>query len=546
LLIFELDFYVRRFFDCCSKKQPNFCILFLVLFSEFRFCYNCLLNHNTDQLIIYNYEWIEITLLSFFLLFNAVAWAQEDVDEIPTSPDACYKYMEEIMVVTKREECEAIMKEMKQNQKAGKWTPELYAGLADLGNQMIQRKMKRYNFFRHVLDIINTFSDDPGLASQHFNEWIKISKKILEGQSTGKSAEFENYLKFSRSFWKTGNLYDISKGSHKWRSESRVFDMQYEEGVLSIKYDNTILYCYNKKDSLTIKDAKGVFYPLEQKWKGVKGQVDWTSEGAKDAYALLKSYTIEMRRTSYAAKNATLFYNSVFKQPIEGILKDRAVRRTSTNLRYPYFESNSRNIQMDDIGDGVSYRGGFVMTGASVQGYGDKEGFSTVYVTDKKGNKIIKAESGSFDILKGDKVVSQDAKVTLYINHDDGTIDSIYHPSINFLYSIVQRKLDLTRSDSRISRVPFSNSLQEMDMKVTSIAWLIDTDELVMGDNNQDMEMASENHFDQLLFEKYQNIISINPLIKFAVYSNKLKESQEIDGSVRPDKSLGARWSYDR
>ena len=137
--------------------------------------------------------------------------------------------------------------------------------------------------------------------------------------------------------------------------------------------------------------------------------------------------------------------------------------------------------------------------------------------------------------MKGDKVVSQDAKVTLYIHHDDGSVDSIYHPSINFLYSIVQRKLDLTRSDSRISRVPFSNSLQEMDMKVTSISWLIDTDQLVMGDNNQDMEMASENHFDELLFEKYQNIISINPLIKFAVYSQKLKESQEIEGAVRPD-----------
>ena len=339
----------------------------------------------------------KFTLLSFFLLFNVVAWAQDEADEIPTTADACYKYMEEIMLVTKQEECEEIMKEMKQNQKAGKWTPELYDALADLGNEMIERKMKRYNFFRHVLDIMNTFSDDPGLASQHLNKWIQISKKILAGQVEGKTVEFENYLKFSRSFWKTGNLYDISKGSHKWRSESRVFDMLYEEGVLSIKYDNTILYCYNKRDSLTIKDAKGVFYPLEQRWKGVKGKVDWTSEGARDAYALLKTYTIEMRRTSYAAQNATLFYNSVFKQPIEGILKDRAVRRNSANLRYPYFESNSRDIQMDDIGDGVSYKGGFVMTGSSVKGYGDKKGLSTVYITDKKGNTIIKAESGSFE-----------------------------------------------------------------------------------------------------------------------------------------------------
>ncbi|BDS11045.1 hypothetical protein [Aureispira anguillae] len=479
---------------------------------------------------------LKFTLLSFFLLITSLAWAQpEEVDEIPTSATECYKYMEEIMLATKREECEEIMATMKQKQKAGKWTPEFYDGLADLGNEMIKRNMKRYNFFRHLLDIIHTFSDDEGLASQHFSKWIKISKKILMAQQDGKTVLFENYLKFSRNFWKTGNLYDISKGSHKWRSESRVFDMKYEDGILSIKYENTNLICYNKRDSLTIKDAKGIYYPLEQKWKGVKGQVDWTAEGAKDAYALLKTYTIETRSTSYSASNATLHYNSVFKQPIEGRLKDRAVKRNAKNMRYPRFESNSRNIRMDDIGEGVTYMGGFVMTGSSVQGYGDEKGLSTVYITNSKGQRIVKAESGNFDILKGEKVVSQDAKVTLYINHDDGSIDSIYHPSINFLYSIVQRKLDLARSDSRISRVPFSNSLQEMDMKVTSISWLIDTDELTLGDNNQDLEMASENHFDQLLFEKYQNIISINPLIKFAVYSDKLKQAQELAGSVRPD-----------
>lgn len=479
---------------------------------------------------------LKLTLFSFFLLMNCSAWAQPDeVDEIPITPTECYKYMESIMLATKREECEIIMDEMKQKQKAGKWTPQFYAGLAELGNLMIKRNMKRYNFFRHVLSIIHTFADDEGLASQHFSKWLAVSKAVLADQPESKTAMYENYLKFCRNFWETGNLYDVSRGSHKWRSESRVFDMKYENSVLSIKYENTNLLCYNKRDSMIIKDAKGIYYPLEQKWKGIKGRVDWTAEGAKSAYALLDGYTIETRRTTYTTSNATLYYNSVFGKPIAGKLKDRATKLNAKNMRYPRFESNSRNIKMDDIGEGVTYSGGFVMAGASVQGYGDKKGLSTIYISNKKGQKIIKAESGSFDILKGEKVVSQDAKVTLYIHHDDGSLDSIYHPSINFLYSIMQRKLDLTRSESRISRVPFSNSLQEMDMKVTAISWQIDTDQLVMGDNNQDMEMASENHFDQLLFEKYQNIISINPLIKFAVYSTKLKEAQGIEGSVRPD-----------
>jgi len=310
--------------------------------------------------------------------------------------------------------------------------------------------------------------------------------------------------------------------------------MKYEEGILSIKYENTNLYCLHKSDSLVIKDAKGIYYPLEQRWKGFKGQVDWTAKGARDAYAILEPYTISTRNTSYAAPTATLHYNSVFKKPIVGTLKDRATRRSAHDLRYPKFESKSRNIQMDDIGEGVSYLGGFVMSGASVKGFGDKKGLSTIFITNSKGQKIVKAEASSFDILKGEKVVSEDARITIYIHGEDGALDSIFHPSINFLYSIVFRKLELTRGETRTSRVPFSNSLQEMDMSVTSLTWLIDTDELVLGDNNQDMEMASKNHFDERLYEKYQNIISINPLVKFVVYSTKLTEAAELnDGGVR-------------
>lgn len=479
---------------------------------------------------------LKFTLISIFLLLTSMVWAQEEEpDEIPTEPTAFYKYMEEIMLVQKRKDCEEIMDNLKQKQKSGKWTPELYANISELGNEMIKRKMKRYNFFRHILTIGNRFADDPGLASQHLLKWTGISKKLLLAQPEGKTALFENYLKFSQQFWQTGNLYDVAKGSHKWRAESRVFDMKYEEDILSIKYDNTTLVCHHKSDSLVIKDAKGIYYPLEQRWKGAKGQVDWTSEGAEDAYASLGIYTIEMKSTAYSASGATLYYTSVFGKPIKGTLRDRAVRRNTKGLRYPKFESESRSIKMDDIGEGVSYVGGFLMAGASVKGYGDNKGLSTIVIENAQGQQIIKAESENFDILKGDKVVSNNSKVTIYIHQDDGAIDSIYHPSIEFLYLISNRKLELTRGETRTSGVPFSNSLQEMDMRVTSISWEIDTDELVLGDNKQNMEMASENHFDEMLFEKYQNIISINPLIKFAVYSTKLLESEQINGSFRPE-----------
>jgi len=473
------------------------------------------------------------TLLAFIFLSTSV-FAQDDkeeeIDKVPDNAKELYDYVEEVLLVYKRESMEDLMDRFKDDLKVGKVSNELCIGIAGLLTEMNQKGMKRYNFYAPVIETMLKFADDSGLASQHFNRWISISKALLADQPQNKTSDYERYLKFSKSFWLSGNLYDISRGSHKWRASSRAFQMKYEDKVISMEYNNTDLYCYNKSDSLTIKDVSGTFYPIQGVWLGKTGTVQWTSKGAESAYAIIKDFTLQFKHTSYTAKKATLHYDAVFGKPIDGILKDRIIRRSRSNLRYPKFESKSRNIEMTDIGEGVSYVGGFQMQGAKVKGYGDRKGLSSVYIKDKQGRKLVKVESAYFDILKGDKVVSKKAKVTLYIHNEDGSLDSIYHPSSEFIYSIVDRRVEVDRGDARISQVKFSNSLTQMDMDVPSIKWAIDTDKMELGDNQQNMEMSSENHFDKGLYEKYHNIISINPIIKFAHYSSKIQQSIDENG----------------
>lgn len=462
-----------------------------------------------------------------FLIAQDGEPASPDTDVVPTNPEEFYEYMEEVMLLIKRQESEEIMDAIKDGQKANKFSPEMYAGISDLLTKMNSRKMKRFNFYRHVLKSMLLFSDDKGLADQHFNDWIKISKEVLDGQEEGKTTMFENYLTFIQRFWETGNLYDISKGSHKWQPSSKVFDMKYENNVLSMDYTNIDLLCTSGNDSLTIKEVTGTYYPLQRVFKGKDAKVEWNIKGAEGAYAKIKDFVVYTKNMSYTAYDAVLHYTAIFGKPVEGILKDRATRRSSNNLVYPKFESKSRNIEMNDIGDGVSYVGGFSMNGARVKGYGDKKGLSNIYIKNAAGEEVLKVASESFDIIKGEKVLSNDAKVTIYIHHEDGGIDSIYHPSTVFIYSIVDRYVDIARNEARIAQVPFSNSMTQMDMDVPGIKWKIDTDEILLGDNTQNMEMASENHFDEELYEKYHNIISINPIIKFAVYSQKLQQAAD-------------------
>ncbi len=500
------------------------------------------LNHSSKNNLVF-FRYFILACLAILLLSPATLSAQDDPDNptdiVPTNPDDFYDYMEVVMLQIKRQESEDIMDEIKDRQKANKFTPEVYTGVAELLTAMNERKMKRFNFYRHVLKSMFVFSEDPGLASQHFSDWIAISKKILADQEEGKTTKYESYLSFSENFWRTGNLYDVSKGSHKWRSSSKVFDMKYDNSILSMEYTNITLMCTSGKDSLTISEVSGVYYPLQQLFRGKKARVNWTASGAKDAYALIDDFLVYTRNMSYTATNAVLHYNSIFKQPVEGKLKDRAIRRDNDDLAYPKFESNSRTIEMKDIGEGVSYVGGFLMSGGKVKGYGDKKGLSTIYITNNKKQEVMKVEAASFDIVKGERVLSDNAKITLYIHHEDGSLDSIYHPSTRFNYSILNRRLEVDRSDARIAKVPFTNSMTQMDMNVSGIKWSIDTDQIELGDNKQNMSMASENHFDEELYEKYHNIISTNPIIKFSVYSQKLQESiEESEGGWDPEEVL--------
>lgn len=479
--------------------------------------------------------------IRLFLLF-ALCWAfapqqstaQLDMNPLPENYDALYDEIEKILSYQNQTECLEILDRFKKNIKSRYITEQHYRGIILLGNEMVKRKMKRYNFFRFLIETINVFSQDNGLTTQYFDKWIQTSIQILFDQEEGKTAAFESYLEFSLAFWRDGALFNRGSGSHTWKADSKDFVMTYEDKELKIAYSNTNLRCYLKNDSLTINNAKGAYYPLKEQWVGDLGRVEWNQAGATDAYCDIKNYTIAAKQVDYRCDNAVMTYPSVFgRRSVEGKMSDRIAKRTDgfikgadgnavSKLTYPRFESKQRNIKMDDIGEGVSYFGGFSIKGAEARGFGDESGKSMVTINNREGKQILKVISKDFDITKGERVSSGDAEVTLYIYTEGGKIDSIYHPNVKFTYNIKDRFLTLERGESQASRVPFFNSLQQMEMNAGVIKWQIDSDQMNIGDNATDVNFDSESYFDLILWERYQNLADYNALAQFAMYAEAM------------------------
>jgi hypothetical protein len=483
------------------------------------------------------------------LIFFSIGLSAQGIDTTAFNANDREELLKEIEVVLtqfKREDCEKTLDDLKKSVKAAKFSDQHYNGFLTLTDVMVKRKMKRYNFIQPLLAIMLQFAENTNESSQYFDKWIEISVQILNDQEPRNTKLFEDYIKWSYEFWINGNLYKTSLGSHTWKSDNKDFDIRYSDKELKVKYNSSLLYCFNKGDSLTIKNANFTFYPTRESgglFIVERATVEWDQEGATDAKCDLVQFRFNGRETAYKADSAILVYPSVFQTPLEGIFSDRITKRheikkikdegkgtesesyvSPANLSYPRFASISRNVKIENIGEGVDYTGGFRLEGSIVRGYGDEHGRSIITITNREGKICAMAEGSEFNIYKGERVVSNDAKVSLYFPGESGT-DSIFHPNIRIVYNIQKREIDLNRGKSKASKVPFFNSLQQSEMNTGHIRWPIDSIYIHIGDSDTDLDLHSDLYFDIDKNEKYLSIITINPIIKFALYSEKLGET---------------------
>ncbi len=470
----------------------------------------------------------KLAFLLISLLFPLLAWAQPNMEPLPEQPDLLMAELEKIMMFQNQSDCIELYDRLKKHVKERRVQPEHFAGIVKLGNEMTKRKMKRYNFFKQLLSVMLVFIEDLPYSAKYLERYIDISIKVLADQPEGKTQNFEDYLKFSTYFWVNKNLYQAgSTGGHAWQATSQDFTIKYENKDLSIRYADTRLVCYNKQDSLIIDNARGTYFPLRDAWEGERGRVNWNQEGAMNAYCDIRNYTINARNADFRADDATLHHTALFKLPTAGKLTDRCTKRKVTGMNFPKFESKSRDVKIEDIGEGVSYVGGFTLEGATVRGAAVNGAKSTVYINDRKNRMVVRAVATNFDITKGERFVSDDAEVSVYFYPEEGRMDSIYHPNIRITYFIKDRLLELSRGSSIASKVPFFNSYQRMEINTPVIKWKIDEEEIKLGDDSQDAAFDSETYFSRGLLDKYQPGTTINYIIIFATYSNKLAQHAE-------------------
>lgn len=389
---------------------------------------------------------------------------------------------------------------------------------------MLQKKLRPFPDYQNFFMAMINFYTVAKLQESSFQSWKTSLEKLIAKSGAKKLSDF---LEASNDLFGSNKLYNSN--SVEWFAGSNNYIFEFDS-LPKIIFSGTNLYCAVKADTATIFGTNGTFYPTEKKWIGNGGKVTWSRAGIdeEEVYAELNKYAVLLTKQSYTADSVKFTNLLYFKTPLLGMLEEKAVPdATPENATYPRFESYSTRFEISNIAQGkVDFSGGFALRGSKFIGSGSKTSDAFLFFK-RNGKPLVKAASKTF-IFRQDRISSEDAAITMYLEKD-----SITHPSIKVKFDIEKKELILIRTLEGISKTPYFNTFHKVDMYVEEIDWKLDSARMefktLIGSSQGVADFGSSNYFRENQFYELQGYDQINPLTALKQCGEKLGK-REITG----------------
>jgi len=426
--------------------------------------------------------------------------------------DRFLKELNQYMTESKMDNNIKAMDELQKMVKDGKLSSTWLDQMITTADLMIARRMSPaphfYNYIKAVMDAVKS-----GKTDDQFDEWNTIAGHVIDDQKKGDNNNFLKFVEFSNGFFEQNALNSTT--AKNWRVETTDYKFSYDNNKPAINFPTTTLIGSVKGDSVSIKQTSGTYYPLETKWIGKSGKVDWERAGFDPAkvYCTFKNYSINLSNFNYTVDSVTFYDLDYFKEPLTGKMSDKMVSSAdSINMTYPRFESYNVGMTIKDLAPNVSYTGGFSLHGSKVLGYGnaDAKAVLTFYARDGK-TKILSCHAPNITIKKAQELAAEKAEVSIYF----GT-DSIYHPQLNLIYKIQKHEMRLLRGETGMGNAKFTDSYHNDEFQTDAIFWNLDSAvlnlKILSGVGKKPGVYESVNYFDKELLRKTQGVTSYEPL----------------------------------
>ena len=444
-------------------------------------------------------------------------------DSFPEPNGEFLDAVELFMTASKNDKYKDSFKEFKRFFTGGGLSEEEIVLIKKISNEMLSFKMSVGPYFVDYFGSLSSLKKlDQNTAN--FKDYHTVLSGMMGDVEGRKITDYKNFLEFATYFFANNTLKYSSAGVN-WLAISNDFDFEYKEGKPKVGFEKLNLLAVRKQDSIVIANTSGEYFPLETKWIGKGGKVDWSRVDLAEVYVDLPAYEIETKKALYEVKSTKLFFPEYFpKGGIIGTFQDKILAGNSaTEGSYPRFESDDQRIKIKDLGGNIKYEGGFRLQGATIYGYGSENEPAKVWIS-HLGKEVYLGSSELFVVKKQIKVVAEKVNSKLIFDND-----TLTHPSVNLTYQIPEKLLSLKRGKTGADQNLFEDVYHGVKIDAPNIDWKIDTDTIILGTKRpafassieKKVSFESEDYFNQNEFEKIQNISNSNPLIIMKVVSDK-------------------------
>ena len=479
----------------------------------------CLRNYFTK---IQGMRRIFLLISCVFILFQASA---QELKKFSDEPDAFISDFETFMKKNITPGNEEILKsylDLWKQDTLGFMTNDEKQRIIDISNSLLKRKARSYPYFGDFMHSIISIRNS-GMPTDKYHQWQEGLSNLLD-QRRVSLTKTEGFLEFTINLLDSGFIYLSS--STIWKASRPDYDFVNDKKNFLVKFGETDLVCYSKRDSINLYDTKGAYNPVENLWQGEGGLVTWERGGysSDSVFARLSDYSIDMSRSEYTAENVVFTNKYFFNNSPTGIMTDKVKYIQSTgDATYPRFDSYQKNFRIKNLYKDIDYEGGLSMQGAKLIGTGDKQENAIISVF-RKDTLLLEANSGYF-AFKADRINGINTSVVIHLDQD-----SIFHPGLDFRYVVPSKELTLSRTDRFTSQSPYFDSYHNIDMSFEQLDWK--TDEPVMhfrapiGATIGIANFESANFFNYDWYMKMQGMDEVHPLILIRSFARKIKSEE--------------------
>ena len=479
-----------------------------------------------------------LTILFIVWLIPTGLQSQMALNEFSTNPVEYLSQLETMMTASKREVLVNTFTAFEKVFKSGYFSAPEVDTIIVTSNRMLTNRMMASPFFEYYLQGLLVAKSHPVDGAKQFLDWHNVLFKILTSSSTKTARPFSDFLDFSRYFLKDNTLRYSELGSN-WIARNADYKLMFDNQnkLPYLEFVKTDLMAIRQDDSIRIQQTSGYYFPTLELWKGKGGKVAWNDrfDLKEQVYVeFTDTFSIRMNTSLYGVKKVNLTYPSYFgDKKIEGKFEDKLIGKIANgDVNFPIFESKDEVLNIDNIGKGIYFTGGFRLNGLTVYGYGSKNSRAKLEIFDE-GSKELKFRGRSELVIikKEENLVGDQVEAVIYNGKD-----SIYHPSVSIRFNILTKELQLKRGKRGSDRNPFFSSIHQMNIETENMLAYFEQDSMVIGKQGAYSSARPEASFESLLhysetdYIKAQGISTINPIAIVAATAEK--EGRIIDANL--------------